>query len=156
MVTHDDGVDAVQAHSRATATFKVPVPPAASKDDDEFVIEGWQRVFVGAVTDATFVLAELPQDATMTAMTAAATHCNDVRTQSTPRSDARFSPHLTQPLHARSSNFRDLAGRRIPRGDFDLGGVGRRRRFALVAIIPKTAIIAVIPTRAGPGRVRAA
>lgn len=36
---HDDWVAAVHVQSRATATFNVPLPPAESKEVEEFVTE---------------------------------------------------------------------------------------------------------------------
>ena len=54
-------VDAVHAHSRATLTATVPVPPAAAKLDDELTIDAWQRDSVGP---ATLVTAELPHAST--------------------------------------------------------------------------------------------
>ncbi len=60
---HADRLEAVQEHSRATPIASVPTPPAGSKDDDELVTDGWQRVPVGAAGLETLVAAELPQAA---------------------------------------------------------------------------------------------
>jgi hypothetical protein len=97
-VIHEVCVDAVHEHSRATVMFIVPVPPAASKDDEELVTVAWQRVFVGEVTDATVVLAELPHAPTSRDAATAPAKCRDNRTRRTPRSLARFSPKRTRPL----------------------------------------------------------
>src|SRR6188768_3990865 len=60
MVIQGASAAADQAHSRATLTAIVPVPPPAPKPGDELVADAWQRAAVGPVTEVT---AELPQPA---------------------------------------------------------------------------------------------
>lgn len=66
--THDEGDEALHAHSRATPIEMVPVPPEGPKDEVEFVTVAWHRVFDGLVT---LVFVELPHAAD-TASSAAA------------------------------------------------------------------------------------
>jgi hypothetical protein len=95
-VIHAAWVEAVHAHSRATATFIVPLPPAGSKEDEELVTDAWHRVLVGEVAVAMLVLAELPQAAIKSGRTTTMAPCRSDRTRCTPRRDARFSPALPQ------------------------------------------------------------
>jgi hypothetical protein len=94
-VIHAAWVEAVHAHSRATATFIVPLPPAGSKEDEELVTDAWHRVLVGEVAVAMLVLAELPQAAIKSGRTTTRAPCRPDRTRCTSRRDARFSPSLT-------------------------------------------------------------
>jgi hypothetical protein len=94
-VIHDAWVEAVQEHSRATATFMVALPPAGSKEGAELVTDAWHRELVGDVTAATFVLAELPQAASKGGRRTAMVHCRPDRTGCTARCDAHFSPAPT-------------------------------------------------------------
>jgi len=62
----------VHAHSRATTTEIVPVPPDGLKDDGAPVTVGWQRaVVVGLVT---LVEVELPQAAAVRSPASAMTY----------------------------------------------------------------------------------